>query len=86
MNEHSMWLIGVAVVMVVAGLPAALLLYRKLRQTRMAKDLRIKTVQGIVDEGFVQIGGIDQWISIRGEDKNNPVLLMIHDGARASIT
>jgi pimeloyl-ACP methyl ester carboxylesterase len=75
-----MWLIGMAVVMVVAGLPAALLLYRKLRQIRMATDLRIKTAQGIVEEGFVQIGGIDQWISIRGEDKYNPVLLIVHGG------
>jgi pimeloyl-ACP methyl ester carboxylesterase len=29
---------------------------------------------------FVQIGGIDQWISIRGQSRANPVLLVVHGG------
>lgn len=29
---------------------------------------------------FVPIGGIDQWISIRGENRANPVLLVVHGG------
>ncbi len=29
---------------------------------------------------FVSIGGIDQWIRIKGEDRNNPVLLVVHGG------
>ncbi len=34
-----------------------------------------------IDEtSFVSIGGIDQWISIKGEDRNNPVLLVVHGG------
>jgi proline iminopeptidase len=28
----------------------------------------------------VRIGGIDQWVSIRGIDRKNPVLLYIHGG------
>src|SRR6185437_6840540 len=28
----------------------------------------------------VPIGGIDQWVSIRGTDMRNPVLLLIHGG------
>ena len=28
----------------------------------------------------VRIGGIDQWVSIRGNDRRNPVLLMLHGG------
>ena len=69
-----------AVLLLIAGLPAALLLHRKLRQARIAKRLRIETARGIVEEGFVQIGGIEQWISIRGEDNSNPVLLVVHGG------
>jgi pimeloyl-ACP methyl ester carboxylesterase len=29
---------------------------------------------------FVSIGGIDQWVSIKGEDPGNPVLLVVHGG------
>ena len=29
---------------------------------------------------FVQIGGIPQWITIKGEDRNNPVVLFLHGG------
>jgi pimeloyl-ACP methyl ester carboxylesterase len=31
-------------------------------------------------EGFVRIGGIEQWISIRGESAANPVVLFLHGG------
>jgi pimeloyl-ACP methyl ester carboxylesterase len=29
---------------------------------------------------FVPLGGLDQWISIRGENRANPVLLVVHGG------
>jgi pimeloyl-ACP methyl ester carboxylesterase len=29
---------------------------------------------------FVPIGGMEQWISIRGDDRANPVLLVVHGG------
>lgn len=41
---------------------------------------RIVTPQGIERMQTVRIGGIDQWISVRGIDRRNPVLLMIHGG------
>jgi len=45
-----------------------------------AKDLLITTPNGIVEERFIKIGGIDQWITIRGEDRHNPVLFFVHGG------
>src|ERR1700686_1240505 len=35
---------------------------------------------GINEKLFVPVGGIDQWITIRGQDRANPVLLLLHGG------
>jgi pimeloyl-ACP methyl ester carboxylesterase len=66
------------------GFFAALLLQRKLQQAKMAAALRIESARGIVEERFVKIGGIEQWIGIRGEDTNNPALLILHGGPGCS--
>jgi pimeloyl-ACP methyl ester carboxylesterase len=34
----------------------------------------------IEEARFLPLGGIDQWITIRGADKSNPVLLILHGG------
>uniref|UniRef100_B0SWT4 Proline iminopeptidase n=1 Tax=Caulobacter sp. (strain K31) TaxID=366602 RepID=B0SWT4_CAUSK len=34
----------------------------------------------INEEGFVRIGGIEQWVTIHGEDRSKPVILMAHGG------
>src|ERR1700683_848064 len=47
---------------------------------RTAKEYLIDTTKGIQESTFVSIGGIDQWITIRGADRNNPVLLFVHGG------
>jgi pimeloyl-ACP methyl ester carboxylesterase len=35
---------------------------------------------GIDQTSFIPVGGIDQWISIQGVDRSNPVLLVVHGG------
>lgn len=65
----------------VLAIPAASLLgYRQFRRTIHAKRLRITGPHGIDESAFVRIGGIEQWISIRGEDRRNPVILEIPGG------
>src|SRR5690606_20567716 len=49
--------------------------------TQVIADMRrIVTDDGIERLEKVRIGGIDQWVSIRGNDPGNPVLLMLHGG------
>jgi pimeloyl-ACP methyl ester carboxylesterase len=49
--------------------------------TQVVRDLRrIVTPQGIERAQAVRIGGIDQWITIRGADRRNPLLLVLHGG------
>src|SRR5262249_15755531 len=43
-------------------------------------DYAVSTPNGIDEATYVKIGGLEQWITIRGEDRNNPVLLLLHGG------
>src|SRR5262245_17900156 len=36
--------------------------------------------QRIEEASFITIGGIEQWVTIRGDDRRNPVLLLLHGG------
>jgi hypothetical protein len=81
-----LWIDCAVALLIVSGIPAALLIQRKLRQARTAAALQIESVYGIVEERFVRIGGIDQWIGMRGEDQNNPVLLVLHGGLTLAST
>ncbi|REJ20043.1 MAG: alpha/beta hydrolase [Paenibacillaceae bacterium] len=56
------------------------LLLRSRNRRRNAKLLRIDSPDGIAEYRFVDIGGIKQWVTIRGEDRRNPVLLFVHGG------
>lgn len=67
----------VAIVVLALG---ALFSLRTLRQSANAKAFAITSANGIDEAGYVEIGGIKQWIQIRGHDRNNPVLLCVHGG------
>ena len=49
-------------------------------RARNARDYAISTVKGIDEANYITIGGIEQWLTIRGEDRSNPVLLFLHGG------
>jgi proline iminopeptidase len=37
-------------------------------------------VQRIEEASFLPIGGIEQWVTIRGDDRRDPILLLLHGG------
>ena len=72
---------------VAAGLAAVILLatggalgWRFHRQNQIAQALELNGPAAIRDARYVMIGGVKQWISIRGENRANPVILFVHGG------
>jgi pimeloyl-ACP methyl ester carboxylesterase len=65
-------------------LAASGLVWRAVRQHRVAEAMAIPAAQGIDERGFVRIGGVDQWIMIRGQNRGNPAILMLHGGPGAA--
>ena len=60
--------------------------YRKFEQLvssvrlRNVKQFSISTGKGIDEAKFMSVGGIEQWVTIRGQNRDNPVLLFLHGG------
>ena len=52
----------------------------KFLRTRNTRNYAVTTPNGIDEANYVKIGGLEQWITIRGEDRKNPVLLFLHGG------
>lgn len=46
----------------------------------IADARRIATREGVEELLEIPVGGTKQWISVRGRNRNNPILLMIHGG------
>ncbi len=67
-------------VVIVAVLAAAALGFRAWRQHVRAPAVAIESVDGVDEGAFVKIGGIDQWVTIRGRDRAAPVILEVHGG------
>jgi len=60
--------------------------YRKLDElvtflrARNARQFAITSPKGIDEAGYVKLGDIEQWVTIRGQDRGNPILLFLHGG------
>lgn len=59
---------------------ALTLAYPVVPQSPAAQVDSVRTPGQIKEEMFVRIGRIDQWITIKGNDHNNPVVLFLHGG------
>lgn len=86
----KLWKVAKLVLLSAVGLLVialcAVLGYRAYVQHANAKAIAIHSPGGIDEGSYVRIGGIEQWIQIRGEDRNNPVLLCLHGGPGATWT
>jgi pimeloyl-ACP methyl ester carboxylesterase len=82
MRRTILWAarIAAAVVVVAALAAAGLLVDRSLRQAQYARETAITTPDGIDEGRFVTLGGVPQWVRIRGLHRSAPVLLFVHGG------
>ncbi|MFC4098919.1 alpha/beta fold hydrolase [Paenibacillus xanthanilyticus] len=76
----SPWLAVVTAVMLGA------LSYRARMRRRLAQEHRIATEHGIDEELALEIGGLRQYVNIRGHDIRNPVILYLHGGPGGPFT
>lgn len=41
---------------------------------------RSKLAAGVAESGYVRLGGVDQWVMIRGDSVTNPPVILVHGG------
>jgi pimeloyl-ACP methyl ester carboxylesterase len=59
---------------------AALLWAREVLQQHLTTTYAVNDPNGIEELKPIKVGGVDQWLHIRGRNRNNPILLYLHGG------
>jgi proline iminopeptidase len=73
-----MWLLVPVAICVITLIAAALA--RSVARARVASALAHTSPDAVGESGFVTIGGVPQWIQIRGARRTNPIILVLHGG------
>ena len=68
-------LVALAVLLVVAALG-----YRGISQHRIVEKTKITSPNGIDEAKFIEVNGAEEWITIRGDNRDNPIILFLHGG------
>jgi pimeloyl-ACP methyl ester carboxylesterase len=70
----------VALVALVLLAVVAALGYRARWQHRIAQAVKITSANGIDEAKFIDVNGAEEWVTIRGDDRDKPVILFLHGG------
>lgn len=73
-----------SIALLLLALIAGVALWLAMARTGVRRRQAIRSPAGIDESGFVSIGGVEQWVSIRGENSANPVLVLLHGGPGTS--
>jgi pimeloyl-ACP methyl ester carboxylesterase len=77
-------LLGLVVAIALALAAAAV--YRARLQAEAAERLVISSPNGVDESLFVDAGGVEQWVTIRGQDRANPAILFVHGGPGSALS
>lgn len=68
-----------AVALIVLAI-VAVTAYRAVIQHRIANRTEITSPSGINEAKYIDVNGAQEWITIRGQNRSNPVILFLHGG------
>ena len=71
---------GVILALLLASLIILIGAVRMSWQRRITQRIKITSAEGIDSLEKIKLGGVDQWILIRGWKRSDPVLLLVHGG------
>jgi pimeloyl-ACP methyl ester carboxylesterase len=69
---------------ILAGFVLLLFISLQVYKIHLKNITEIKTPKGISSLEEITLGGLKQWIYIRGTDKSNPIMIFLHGGPGAS--
>ncbi|MGL6173685.1 MAG: alpha/beta fold hydrolase [Cellulosilyticaceae bacterium] len=73
---------GIGMIVIIVLIVSILLSIRWIK----AEKLKITTPNGIQEKRYINLGGIEQYVQIRGEDRDNPVIVFLHGGPGNTIS
>ena len=94
-NKHGMSTMMSYVLAALAALSFTFSAYAQSSDTSRPRDRardviadlnRIVSPRGVQESYKLRVGGIDQWLSVRGQDVANPIILFIHGGPASPLS